>query len=59
LQHRLPLRRVVIFPTDLFVDLEKLARRDGFSSVQAWVVCEMQKKSDAELPEYTRMIRNG
>jgi len=32
------LRRSVVIPGDLFSDLEKLASRDGFSSVQTWLV---------------------
>jgi hypothetical protein len=49
--HALPLRRTVIFPSDLFNDLEKLARRDGFNSVQGWLVCTLQQKADAELTD--------
>lgn len=37
------LRRTVVLPPDLFLALEHLARRDGFGSLQAWLVCRMQE----------------
>ena len=51
------LRRSVVIPGDLFLALERLAQRDGFASVQAWLVCRMQEYADgraADLPEYMR-----
>ena len=40
------LRRAVILPQDLFADLAELARLDGYSSVQAWVVVQLQARSN-------------
>jgi hypothetical protein len=43
------LRRAIILPPDLYADLEKLARRAGFASVQTWLVVELQRRADADL----------
>ncbi len=51
------LRRAIVIPADLFLALAHLARRDGFGSVQAWVVVRLQEYADsraADLPEYMR-----
>jgi len=36
-------RRTIVVPLDLWVELEHLARADGFESVPAFIVCELQK----------------
>jgi hypothetical protein len=47
------LRRACVLPQDLYASIEFLARVDGWMSVQAFIVCELQKLAtarQAELP---------
>ena len=37
-----PLQRAIILPRDLYAAVERVARADGFLSVQAWAVCRFQ-----------------
>lgn len=37
------LRRSVVLPRDLFLDVERAARADRFASVQTWAVCALQR----------------
>jgi len=41
------LRRSVILPSDLYGDVERVAQADHFASVQAWVVCTLQRLVNA------------
>ena len=50
-------RRAIVLPGDLFIALEHLARRDGFSSTAAWVVVTLQAYANdrvADLPPHMR-----
>jgi hypothetical protein len=53
------LRRSVVIPSDLFFDVQKLARADGFESVQAWIVVQVQKVMAARAcaAEVTRRLQ--
>ncbi len=49
---RVALRRAVVFPIDLFSDLERIARHERWDSVQAFVVVVLQAYADRRLARH-------
>ena len=45
------LRRTIVLPADLFLAVETLARRDGFATLQAWVVVRLQAYLDSRVDD--------